>query len=207
MSFRVIFWFGVPLNFYPVFSKRQSFCSILKLQTSLFIDQSSTISFPDKQSAVKPAAVSWKCLRQHHMLGLPVTSETDLPLLSTVPQCCCFTVCIQSPRDHDRIEDELSNATARTMKLLARWTKVINFAHGTCTRNSCLAHKDFQKSKWSSKITPSYRLHCQIHFQILPTPQSHPNQPTSFKRKHLVSCFQRKHAAVNKTKPTKLFMN
>ena len=145
-----------------------------------------------------------------------------------------FALCVRIPRDQDRFEHELSNATARTV-LWSCWCteqkahrcysrlsppradtdiscqqssqEVINFAHGTCTRNSCLAHKAFQKSKWSSKITPSYRLHCQIHFQILPTPQSHPNQPTSFKRKHLVSCFQRKHASVNKTKPTKLFMN
>ena len=58
MFFSVIFWFGVQLNFHPVFSERQSFYAILKLQTSLLIDQSSTISFPDKHSAVQPAAVS-----------------------------------------------------------------------------------------------------------------------------------------------------
>ena len=77
--------------------------------------------------------------------------------------------------------------------------EAINFAHGTCTHNNCLAHKAFQKSKWSSKITPSYRSHRQIHFQILPTSQSHPNQSSSSQGKRLVSCFQGKHDGVNKT--------
>jgi len=85
--------------------------------------------------------------------------------------------------------------------------QAVNFTHGTCTRTKCLAHKAFQKSKPSIGLTPSYWLHCEIHFQILPTPQSHPNQLSSFKGKHVVSCFQRKHAAINKTKPTKLVMN
>jgi len=82
--------------------------------------------------------------------------------------------------------------------------EAINFAHGACTRTNCLAYKAFQKSNPSHGLTPSCWLHCEIHFQILPTPQSHPNQSSSFEGKHFVSCFQRKHAAVNKTKPTKL---
>jgi len=51
------------------------------------------------------------------MLDLLVTSETDIPLLSIVSQCC-LALCIKITRDHDRFEHELSTITARTMKLL-----------------------------------------------------------------------------------------